>query len=164
MALRSGRMHTLTRSLLAVAALLPAIAANGQSKPDFSGTWSQVEPQIAPGNRYVLRIELQGSSLKIKDDIKTSNLMGAFSSNDEHVYTIGAPTETKKGDDQRVRSLTVSWDGPAIVFVRTTLEGANVTTERTAWTLSDDGSTLTRSRETTDWQGTTRSRSVLQRQ
>jgi hypothetical protein len=152
------------RSLAAVACLLPAVVANGQSKPDLSGTWSQVEPQLAPGNRYVLRIELQGSSLKIKDDIKTSDLMGAFTSSDEHVYTINAPTETKKGDDQRVRTLAVSWDGAALVFVRTTLEGANVTTERTVWTLSDDGTKLMRSRETTDWQGTTRSRSVLQRQ
>lgn len=156
-------MHTLTPSLLVVVALLPAIA-NGQSKSDFSGTWSQVEPQVAPGNRYVLQIELQGSSLKIKDDIRTVDSVAMFISTDEHVYTIGAPTKTEKGDDHRVRTLTVSWDGPTIVFVRTTLEGANVTTERTVWALSDDGTKLTRSRETTDWQGTTRSRIVLQRQ
>ena len=158
-------MRTLMRSLLVVACLLPAVVINGQSKPDFSGTWSQVEPQVAPDNRHIERIELQGSSLKIKDDIRISgDGSGVYSSRDEHIYTIGAPTETKKGGDQRVRSLTVSWDGPAIVFVRTTLEGANTTTERTVWTISEDGSRLIRVRETTDWQRTTRSRSVLQRQ
>jgi hypothetical protein len=158
-------MRTPMRSLLVVACLLPAVVITAQSKADFSGTWSQVEPQLASGNRHVERIELQGSSLKIKDDIRTNwDGLGAYSSRDEHIYTIGAPAETKKGDDQRVRSLAVSWDGPAIVFVRTTLEGANVTTERTVWTLSDDGSKLIRSRETTDWMGTTRDRRVLQRQ
>jgi hypothetical protein len=157
-------MQTLMRNLFVVVALLSAVVVNGQSKPDFSGTWSQVEPQVGPGDRHVERIELQGSSLKIKDDIDTHGVFYGFSSRDEHTYTIGAPTETKKGEDGRVRSLTVSWDGPALVFVRTTLEGANVTTERTVWTLSDDGTKLIRSRETTDWRSTTRDRRVLQRQ
>jgi hypothetical protein len=125
-------MHALTRSLLVLAVLLPAIAVNGQSYPDFSGTWSQVEPQLAAGNRYVQRVELQGSALKIKDDIRTADGMVLFSSRDEHIYTIGGPTETIKGEDGRVRSLTVSWDGPALVFVRTTTQGRQRSEEEPA--------------------------------
>lgn len=107
---------------------------------------------------------MQGSALQIKDDIERHDVSGVGWSRDEHGYTIGARIETKQGEDGRVRSLTVSWDGPALVFVRTTLEGANTTTERTEWTLSDDGSKLIWVRETTNWNGTTRSRGVLQRQ
>jgi hypothetical protein len=157
-------MSTLTRSLLVVAALLTAEVANGQSKPDFSGTWSQVEPQLGPNDRHVERIELRDSVLKVTRDITGEAGPYRTASRDDHAYTIGGHTETSKGEDGRVGSLTVSWDGPALVFVRTTLDGANVTTERTVWTLSGDGAKLTRVRETTNWQGTSRDRRVLQRQ
>ena len=157
-------MHTPSRIPAMFAFLVLAVTVSAQSRPGFSGTWSLVEPKLGPDDRHVERIELQDSALKIKDDIERHDISGVYRSRDEHVYTIGAPAETRKGEDGRVRSLTVSWDGPALVFVRTTLEGANTTTERTEWTLSDDGSKLTRVRETTDWKGTTRSRSVLQRQ
>jgi hypothetical protein len=157
-------MQTLARSLLLVAALLPAVVASGQSTPNFSGTWSQVEPQLGPNDRHVERIELRDSVLKVTRDISGQAGPFGMTLRDDHTYTIGGPTETSKGEDGRVRSLTLSWDGPALVFVRTTLEGANVTTERTVWTLSDDGTRLTRERETTNWQGTSRDRGVLQRQ
>ncbi len=157
-------MHATSRILAMLAFPVLAVTVSAQSGPGFSGTWSLVEPKLGPDDRHVERIELRGSALTIKDDIERHHVVGAGWSRDEHVYTIGAPTETKKGEDGRVRSLTVSWDGPALVFVRTTIEGANTTTERTEWTLSDDGSKLIRVRETTNWKGTTRSRSVLQRQ
>jgi hypothetical protein len=73
-------------------------------------------------------------------------------------------TDCRDNEAGLIRSLTISWDGPTLVFVRTTLEGLNVSTERTVWTLSDDGRKLTRARETTNWKGTTRGRTVLQRQ
>ena len=157
-------MSALTRSLLVVAVLLPAVVANAQSKPDFSGTWRQIEPQLGPADRHVERIELRDSVLKVTRDI--SGQAGPYGTavRDDHTYTIGGPTQTSKGEDGRVSSLTVSWDGPALVFVRTTLEGANVTTERTVWTLSNDRTKLTRARETTNWQGTSQDRRVLQRQ
>ena len=157
-------MHPPSRILAVLALLLLTVTASAQTRPDLSGTWSQVEPQLGPNDKHVEQIELRDSTLKIKDDIKIQSGAGVMASNDEHTYATGAPTETSKDKDGRVRSLTVSWDGPALVFVRTTLEGANTTTERTVWTLSDDGTKLTRARETTDWKGTTRDRRVLQRQ
>jgi hypothetical protein len=157
-------MHPPSRILAVLALLLLAVTAGAQTRPDFSGPWSQVEPQLGPNDRHVEQIELRDSTLKITADIRSQGGPGGMVSHDDHTYTIGGPTETSKDKDGRVRSLTVSWDGPALVFVRTTLEGANTTTERTVWTLSDDGTRLTRARETTDWKGTTRDRRVLQRQ
>lgn len=89
--------------------------------------------------------------------------MGTWYRGDPHTFTIGGAAESKTDADGRLRSVAVSWDGPRLVFVRTTSEGANITTAREAWSLSADRKELTKETETTSWRGTSRGRTVLQR-
>jgi hypothetical protein len=44
-----------------------------------------------------------------------------------------------------------------------TIEGTNATIEPEVWAVSDDGKTLTKERQTTDWRGTRNERSVFRR-
>ena len=142
---------------------LAAVAWASQARPDFSGTWSQIEPELGPTDTHVERIDLQDLTLKIRveADFSGAFLGGGFRL--EHAYSVGGSAETSTDRDGRHRSIIVRWDGPALVFVRTTQEGANTTTEREVWSLSEDGKTLTKSRETTSWRGTRRSQTVLER-
>ena len=89
------------------------------------------------------------------------SVSGSYSG--DHTYTIGGRLESTKDPDGRIRSVAVSWDGPKLVFLRTTTEGANTTTEREAWSLSDGGDMLFKDRRTTDWRGTRDERIVFQR-
>ncbi len=142
---------------------LAAVAWAAQSRPNFSGTWSQIEPELGPEDTHVERIDLHDSTLKIKVKAQFSGGVGWGALNREHTYTIGGPAETSTDRDGRSRSIIVTWDGPALVFVRTTQEGANTTTEREVWSMSEDGKKLTKWRQTTSWKGTQRGRTVLER-
>ncbi len=156
-------MLVLTRSLVVAFLLLP-VAAIAQSGPAFSGTWTQVEPAPGPRSTRVERLDLRDSMLKVTVDFTGPALGGGVSGHLDHTYSIGAPAETKKDPDGTIRSVAVTWDGSSLVFVRTTQEGANTTTTREVWALSDDGTTLTKSSETTSWRGTSRDTRVFKRQ
>jgi hypothetical protein len=133
-----------------------------QTRPDFSGTWSQIEPELGPGATHVERIDLHGSTLKIDVEAQVSGGVGGGMVNLKHTYTVGGPAETSKDRDGHNRSVIVAWDGPVLVFIRATQEGANTTTEREVWSMSEDGKMLVKSRDTTSWKGTQRSRTVLE--
>ena len=142
---------------------LAAVAWAEQSRPNFSGTWSRIEPKLGPRESYVERIDLYDSTLKIAVDAEFSTGFGAGALNHDHTYAIGGPAETRTHPDGSRSRIVVTWDGTALVFVRTTQEGANTTTERVVWSISEDGKTLTEWRETTSWRGTERNRTVLER-
>ncbi len=156
-------MHAVTRSLV-VAFLLLAVAAMAQSKPDLSGTWTQVEPPIGRDATHVERLELRDSVLKVSVDMSGPAIGGGYGGHLDHTYSIGAPATTTTDNDGVIRSVAVTWDGPALVFVRTTQEGANTTTTRDVWSVSEDGTKLTKSSETTSWKGTSRDTRVFRRQ
>ncbi len=149
---------------LAVALLLVPFVALAQARPDFSGSWTQVEPPLGPDSTHVERLELRGSELKVMVKMSAPTIGGGVAGQFDHTYTIGAPAETTKDKEGVIRTVAVTWDGPALLFVRTTQEGANTTTERDVWSLSADGTTLTKSRETTSWKGISRERRVYKRQ
>ena len=151
------------RAVLFFMLSLAAVAGAAQSRPNFSGTWTRIEPELGPKDMYVERIDLHDSALKIEVEFQTLGGIIGGGGKGEHTYTIGGPAETKTDSDGRHRSVVVTWDGPALVFIRTTQEGANTTTEREVWSLSEDGKKLTKSRETTSWQGTRQDRTVLER-
>jgi len=142
---------------------LAAAAWAAQSRPDFSGTWSQIEPALGPKDTHVERLDLHDATLTIEVKTQFSTAIGAGGGSRAHSYTIGGPAETRTDRDGRHRSILVTWDGPALVFVRTIQEGCNTTTEREVWSVSEDGKKLTKWRETTNWKGTRRSRTVLER-
>lgn len=156
-------MLAMTRSLVVAVVLLP-VAAAGQSTPNFSGTWTRVAPPLGPDEKYVEHLELQDSSLKVTADGSGPAVGAGYGFHDDRTYSIGAPTKTTKYEDGTIRTVAVTWDGPSLVFVRTTQEGANTTTTRDVWSLSDDGTKLTKSSETTSWRGTSRETRVFKRQ
>lgn len=157
-------MHALTRSLVVAFLLLP-VAAMAQSKPDFSGTWTQVQPPLGPDETHIERLELRDSVLKATVDTRmAAGPLGSGGGHFDRTYSIGAPAETTKDKDGVIRSVAVTWDGLALVFVRTTQEGANTTTARDVWSVSEDGTKLTKSSETTSWRGTSRDTRVFKRQ
>ncbi len=151
--------------LLLVAWMLAALAASssGQARPDYSGTWTQSEPQLGPDSSHIERIELRDPVLKVTIDGSAPAGSMGMAFHTDHTYSIGAPAETRTFDDGRIRSVTATWEGLNLVIVTSTQEGANTTTERDVWSVSDDGTTLTKTRETTSWRGTSTERRVFKR-
>ena len=144
----------------AVAAFfLAALSASAADHPDFTGTWRRVDVSPSTMSSYTERIGMVDDRLRIERDGR--DFRGSY--RDEHVYAIGGPAETKKAPDGSERSVAVSWDGPHLVVLRTTTEGANTTTEREVWSLVDEGNLLFKDRRTTDWRGTSNERVVLKR-
>ena len=125
---------------------------SGATSAVASSDFSYVETVAQKGDEITVHVESKGSF---------GSMGGMYSG--EHTYPIGGPLESKKDAEGRVRSVAVSWDGPRLVFLRTTTEGANVTTERESWSVSADGTKLTKERQTTDWRGTKHERLVFQR-
>ena len=145
-------------------ASLAAVVALAQDRPDFTGKWTRAQPPLSPGDSYVQTVTQTDSQITLQvQSSGSAGPMGFAYHGDPHTYTIGGPAELKKDTDGSVRAVAVSWDGLRLVFVRTTTEGANVTTERESWSLSADGQELTKETETTSWRGTSRGRTVLQR-
>ena len=142
---------------------LAALPASAQDRPNFNGTWTRVVPSASSDFSYVETVAQKGDEITVHVESKGSfgSMGGSYSG--EHTYPIGGPLESKKDAEGRVRSVAVSWDGPQLAFLRTTTEGANVTTERESWSLSADGTKLTKERQTTDWRGTKHERLVFQR-
>jgi hypothetical protein len=138
-------------------------AVSGQDRPDLSGVWIQVDPPLSSESSHVVQIEQKGPVFKVK--VETSGVAGpaGYSFRGERTDVIGSPPASRKDNDGRARTVSVDWEGDALVFVRTTLEGANATTEREIWSISTDGTHLTRARRTTDWKGTSTTQSTFQR-
>lgn len=149
--------------LRAAVMFLSAIALSAQDQPDFTGTWTRLDSSLSPNSRHVERIAQTGGQLRVeREGSETGGPLG-LGYHDDHTYTIGGPLQSKEDPDGRVRSVAVSWDGPKLIFLRTTTEGANTTTEREAWSLGDGGDMLFKDRRTTDWRGTRDERVVFQR-
>jgi hypothetical protein len=149
-----------------IVAFLASLAAVvvAQDRPNFTGTWTRLQPPLSPEESSLQTVTQTGSQITLQvQSSGSAGPMGYAYHGDRHTYTIGGPAELKKNTDGSLRSVAVSWDGPRLVFVRTTTEGANVTTERESWSLSADGRELTKDTETTSWRGTSRGRTVLQR-
>jgi hypothetical protein len=148
---------------LFLAFVLVASSAAGGQQAGFSGRWTRVEPPLSADSVDTQRIEVDGSVLKLHIEQRgTAGSLG-YGFTDDRTYAIDGPIESKKDDDGRIRTVAVHREGPDLVFVRTTTEGLNVTTEREVWSISADGSTLTKASETTDWRGTRTGRRVYQR-
>jgi hypothetical protein len=155
------RIHVMC---LTAAFFLTAFAVSAQDQLAFTGTWTRLDVSPSPDSFHIERIAQKSEQITVQVESKSSfgSLLGS-SYRGDHTYTIGGPAESKRDADGRVRSVAVSWDGPKLVFIRTTTEGANTTTEREAWSLTDGGDMLFKDRRTTDWRGTRDERIVSQR-
>lgn len=152
---------TLALATLCVSA---AVSICAQTKPNFSGTWNQIQPPTSAMYSHVEKIQHQDPSLKVV--IETKSTGGPIGSGlyMDHTYSIGGKEEVKKTDDGVIRSVSVKWEGNTLVFLRTEQEGANTTTTREVWSLSEDGKTLTKARHTTSWRGVKDEKSVFEKQ
>lgn len=142
---------------------LAALGAGAQDNPRFAGTWTRAQPPLGSDESHVERISLQGAALRIRFEKRGSAGSMGYAFSDDRTYTIDGPAESKHDEEGRVRSVAVRWEGTSILFVRTTIEGLNATIEREVWGVSDDGNTLTKERQTTDWRGTRTERFVFRR-
>jgi len=157
-----GATRTLSGASLALV-FLAALGAGAQDNPRFAGSWTRAQPPLGSDESHVERISLQGAALRIRLERRGSAGPMGYGFSDDRTYTIDGPAESKHDEEGRVRSVAVHWEGTSMVFVRTTIEGLNATIEREVWGVSDDGNTLTRERQTTDWRGTRSERVVLRR-
>jgi hypothetical protein len=158
-------MGTTRTALSATLALLflAALVGAAQDKPPFTGTWTRIEPALSPDERDLEQIDQHDNVLRIRFERSGSAGTLGYGFSDDRTYTIGGPIESKTDTEGRVRTVGVHWESPNLVFVRTTVEGANTTTEREVWSASDDGTRLTKERQTTDWRGTRNERVVFER-
>lgn len=147
----------------AVTLFLGAMAVAAQDRADFTGTWTRFDVPRSPDSSHVERIAQAGDEITVHVESRSAfgSIAGGFTG--DYRYRIDGPLESKKAADGTVRSVAVSWDEGRLVFLRTTTEGANTTTEREAWSLADEGAMLFKDRRTTDWRGTREERVVFQR-
>ena len=157
-------MNARTGYLSGVAVVLVVAVGAAQPKPNFSGTWKKVEPQKQSSAVHVERIELRGAVLKTTFDGSDPGTPLGATYHYSRSYTIGAPEQTMQDKDGRVRGVTVTWDGPSLLIITTARAGAYITTQREVWSLSEDGTRLTKSRVDTSPQGTVSTRTVYERQ
>jgi hypothetical protein len=139
-------------------------SAFGQALPNFSGTWSQTYPPTSAMYSRTDKILQQDSTLKVFTESKSSGGLLASGYSMDRTYNIGGKEEVTKSDTGRVRTLSVKWEGTALLFLRTEVEGANTTTTREVWSLSTDGKTFTRNRTITTSNGTKEEKTVLEKQ
>lgn len=137
--------------------VLAAQIASGQNKPDFTGTWTQTDPQLSSGSSRSEQIEQQGNLLRVRLEWNGQGLMGYWG-RDDRSYTIGGPVESRRDAEGRVRTVAVSWEDSTLVFTRTTTEGTSTTAEREVWSLSNGGRRLVK------WRGQGAQRVVFEKQ
>ena len=160
-------VHWPCRPRLALVAIIACILATAPSlaqlQPDFSGIWKLRQPESS-GYSRVETIEQGASRLKIVVESRfAAGTMGGGLYTD-HTYEIGGRPEVRTADDGIIRTVSVSWEGNTLLFLRTEREGANTSTTREAWSLSSNGMILTRTRHITTWRGATDEESVFDRQ
>jgi hypothetical protein len=132
------RMLTLT--------ILLAAAASAQNHPSFSGTWKQYNSRstIRPGSRipYSNKVDQQGSKLTVV------TIFGATADRKESSYsrdyTIGGVPSSSSDKEGDQFTNTVRWEGASLVFETVEKEKTGTLTTREVWTLSADGTTLTK--------------------
>jgi hypothetical protein len=148
---------------IALALLFAATTARAQPAPRFNATWTRVEPALSPDATDVERLDVQGSVLRMHVEQRGSAGTLGYGFTDDRTYAIDGPLESKTDQDGRIRTVAVHWEGADLVFVRTTTEGLNIATEREVWSVSADGTRLTKASETTDWRGMRTARRVYAR-
>jgi hypothetical protein len=109
-----------------------------------------------------MKIEHQDPKLEVNSTSTSYVLGGSFGG--------GAASYTTDGVEKAIKDsgtewwTTVNWQGSALVFQRVAKSGYRVTVTREAWTLSDDGRTLTKNRRTINMDGVTENTQVYQKQ
>lgn len=135
-------MRLSAHTVLVWTALLSAVAANGQTPPDFTGRWLQ---QTDAGVQRQLDVEQNGRSLVVKTTVTNSKGNRSL----EVKYQIGGPATTYTGLDGDEFRSSVHWDGSALVFDTIEHEDGREIPETTRWTLAEGRDSLLVKRQST---------------
>jgi hypothetical protein len=146
---------------LVVAGLI-VTSALAQPKPDFSGTWKTAGS--SDQNFHIEKIMHQDPnlSLHLQTRFVNSRLSGGMS--DDSTYVIDGVEHASRADKGVQFWRTDSWEGSTLVFITVRKDGYHVVVTREAWSLSDDGNTLTRAKRVIDMDGVTESTQTFLRQ
>jgi hypothetical protein len=144
---------------------LCVVAALAQ-KPDFTGTWKQVD---GTQRLSIEKIQHQDPALKVSFDSR--DIPDAKSTLDRPLAMIMGEREYRTDGIEQVensakgqRWRTVGWQGSALVFLTIVKDGYHVTVTREVWTLSDSGRTLTKAIRTVNMDGVTERTVTFQKQ
>jgi hypothetical protein len=141
----------------AIVFLFAAIAAFGQTTPDFTGHWrEQTNSKVQRG----LEVKQKGQNLRVKTVVTNSN----GTRNLEVKYAIGGPATIYKGLDSDEFRTSVRWDMSNLIFGTIEHEGLIEIPQKVVWTLSADGNTLQVDRQITKAGKTTPSFTIYLRQ
>ena len=126
-------------------ALLLAVVAWTQPKPNFSGTWKQDDSRstVRPGStlKYSNKIDHQDPKLSKKTIMDYGDRPATT-----YTQTYLTDVTTSKSSDREGDTITttVKWEGNMLVFETGKKEKAGALFTRETWTLSEDGRTLTK--------------------
>jgi hypothetical protein len=139
--------------------LFAAVPAFGEN-PNFTGVWKRG----GTGNVTTYSIDHQDPSLKIafRSEFTGGPLSGGSSGSES--YTVDGVEKAGKAANGREIWTTANWQGPSLVILRVVKDGYRVTVTREAWSLSEDGRTLTRSRRTINMDGVAENAEAFQKQ
>ena len=129
--------------LVCLACALGAAAVSAQALPDFSGLWKQNMEKSSKTSvqSYANRIEQNGDTLKVVTISGGSRGENSY----ERTYVIGKETTSTDREGDHCTSI-VKWEGRALIFLTTEQEKTGTIETRESWTLSSDGTTLTKER------------------
>ena len=145
---------------------LLAFGLQAETKPNLTGTWKQDNSRSTVSARpnsaqYSNKIEHEDPKLAV-----TTMWTGGSrpdSSSTRNYTTDGKPDVTKGSDGDQFTTI-VKWDGNTLVFEREQKEPGRTITSREAWSLSEDGKTLTKTIHSTGPQGERDQKFVLVKQ
>jgi hypothetical protein len=160
-------MISLSRSAVAVIAVLAATSLFGQSKPDFSGTWKLNKAKSELGmmadripEDFAVKIDHKEPEIKIAQP----GMRGG--TQESKVTTDGKAAEsTSETPMGEVKSKAVAkWDGAALILDVSREIGGQTMSQSDRWTLAPDGKTLTIARKMTSPMGEMAITQVLEKQ
>jgi hypothetical protein len=131
---------------LLIVTILLVVAASAQTHPNFSGTWKQDNSRstIRPGSniQYSNKVDQHDTKLTVV------TILGANGDRKESSYsrdyTIGGPPATSSDKEGDQFTNTANWENASLVFETVEKEKTGTLTTREVWTLSADGTTLTK--------------------
>jgi hypothetical protein len=138
-----------------------ALTARAQ-KPDFTGTWQHLDS--AQGSSRVMQVVHHDPALEVSEVTQFQNFRLSGWGKDQATYATDGGERALKGNADIERWETVTWSGPVLVFLTVEKKGYRVTVKRKAWTLSDDGKTLTVTTRVINMDGVTESFLSYQKQ
>lgn len=138
---------------LVVAGLIVS-SALAQPKPDFSGTWNAAGSSEQNSHTETIVHQDPNLTLHVQTRFVNSRLSGGMSEDSTWVID-GVERGSKNANGQFWR--TASWEGRTLVFLTVRKDGYRVVVRREAWSLSEEGNTLTKVRRVIDMDGVTES-------